>query len=133
MKKGFALLFSMVLLIAAVVPALAAKPGFGQLYYDGGMIRTVIPPAASPHEGRDNLYVVQEGAQGQIPIAAVAPGDVDYHGGQWAFNFVTWNVEPYLLTSEMDVTTAASDGDVTITRVPENDFKCPVQPLPAAG
>ena len=35
----------------------------------------------------------------------------------------------YLLTSESRVLAADAAGDVTITRVPENDFKCPIQPL----
>jgi hypothetical protein len=41
---------------------------------------------------------------------------------------VTWNVTAYLLTSEAGVLDAADAGDVTITRVPGNDFKCPIQP-----
>ena len=65
---------------------------------------------------------------GQLAVAAVAPGDPNYHGGQWAFHHVEWNVEPYLLTSEDEVLAAWSDGDVTVTRVPGNDFKCPIQP-----
>ena len=58
----------------------------------------------------------------------VAPGDTDYHGGQWKFHAVTWNVPSYLLTSEAAVLAAASVGDVTIARIPDNDFKCPIQP-----
>jgi len=58
----------------------------------------------------------------------VAPGDPDFHGGRWAFHSVEWNVDPYLLTSEAEVLGAAAAGDVTITRLPENDFLCPVQP-----
>ena len=69
-----------------------------------------------------------DGAEDQLGIAAVAPGDQDYHGGKWAFHSVTWNVEPYLLTSEAAVKDAEAADDVTITRVPENDFKCPIQP-----
>jgi hypothetical protein len=106
----------------------ARRPGFGNLYYDGEIVRTVVPPAAMPFQGRDNLYPIVEGVEGQLPVAAVAPGDRDYHGGQWAVNLVEWNVDPYLLTSEAEVLAAAAAGDVTITRVPGNDFKCPIQP-----
>jgi hypothetical protein len=81
-----------------------------------------------PQEGRDALYVVMNGAEGQLAVAAVAPGDRSYHGGQWAFHSVVWNVGPYLLTSDDAVLAAADAGDVTITRVLENDFKCPIQP-----
>ena len=130
MKKKVSLLFVFVLLIIAVVPTFAGKPGKGLLYYDGGIVRTVIPPASSPKEGRDNIYAFPNGgAEDQLPVAAVAPGDTDYHGGKWAVHLVDWNVTPYLLTSEGDVQDAADAGDVTITRVPEADFKCPIQPL----
>jgi len=103
---------------------LEARPGFGSLYYEGEVVRTIIPPAANPTEGRDNLYVIPD----QLAVAAVAPGDQDYHGGHWAFYRATWNVSPYLLTSEQDVLDAAAAADVTITRVPQNDFRCPIQP-----
>ena len=106
----------------------AARVGFGQLYYEGAIVRTVVPPAAAPKRGRDNLYAIPPGVAGQLAVIAVAPGDRDYHGGQWAFNSVTWNTTPHPLTSEDDVLDAAAAGDVTITRVPANDFKCPVQP-----
>ncbi len=113
--------------------AFATVPGFvfpnGCCFYEGAMVRTVVPPAASPHAGRDNFYAFPSGAAaGQKGVVAVAPGDTDYHGGQWKFHAVTWNVSAYLLTSETAVLAAASAGDVTITRIPENDFKCPIQP-----
>ena len=115
--------------IPAVIDALAtAQVGMGQLFYNGTTVRTVVPPAAVPHVGTDNLYAVMGGASGQLPVAAVAPGDTDYRGGQWAFHSVTWNTTPYLLTSESAVLSAQSAGDVTVTRVAGNDFKCPIQP-----
>jgi hypothetical protein len=103
---------------------LEATPSFGSLYYEGMVVRTIVPPAAIPTEGRDDLYVIP----GQLAVAAVAPGDRDYHGGHWAFHSVTWNVAPYLLTSEAEVLAASVAGDVDITRVPDNDFRCPIQP-----
>jgi hypothetical protein len=83
-----------------------------------------------PFVGKDNLYVIQDGVEGQLAVAAVAPGDKDYHGGKWAFHSVVWNmdVDPYLLTSEAEVLDAALAGEVEITRIFENDFKCPIQP-----
>jgi len=101
-----------------------ARPGFGNLYYEGMVVRTIVPPASMPIMGRDNLYAIPD----QLGVAGVAPGDRDYHGGQWAFHSVTWSVTPYLLTSEQEVLDAAASGDVTITRIPENDFRCPIQP-----
>ena len=116
---------------AELTPAFARAVVFpgGCCFYEGGEVRTVVPPAASPHEGRDNFYAFPAGAaDGQKGVVGVAPGDTDYHGGQWAFYAVTWNVASYLLTSEAAVLAAESAGDVTVTRVAENDFKCPIQP-----
>src|SRR3989442_10315797 len=88
-------------LVLPVTPAFAATPGFGNLYYNGTIVRTVVPPAAFPNEGRDNFYKVTNGATGQLGIAAVAPGSSDYHGGYLKIFTVTINsrIKPVLLTS----------------------------------
>ena len=100
----------------------------GCCYYEDRIVRTVVPPASNPNEGRDDFYGFPgAAAAGQKGVVAVAPGDTDYHGGHWKFFAVTWNVTPYLLTSEAAVLAAAAAGDVTVTRVPGNDFKCPIQ------
>ena len=118
------------LLALAAAQSLQAKPGFGELFYNGGVVRTVVPPAAAPMRGRDNIYPVANGVDGQLPIAAVAPGDRNYHGGKWAVHVVMWlpAATPYLLTSEDQVLAAYGAGDIAISRVFEADFKCPIQP-----
>lgn len=113
--------------------ASASRPPFvfpaGCCYYQGRVLRTVVPPAATPQAGIDNFYAFPgSAAAGQKGVVGVAPGAFGYHGGHWKFFAVTWNVTPYLLTSEAAVLTAAAAGDVTVTRVSENDFKCPIQP-----
>jgi hypothetical protein len=127
-KQLSILVLALALLVIAVTPALAKGPkaGFGNLYYAGGIVRTVVPPAAAPKTGKDPLYVIIDGTEDQLPVAAVAPGDKEYHGGKWAVSVVTWNVEPYLLTSADEVLQAGDD--VTIVRMSEADFKCPIQP-----
>jgi hypothetical protein len=93
-------------------------------YEDGRILRTTVPPSAFPNEGQDPLYAFTSGgAEGQLAVIAAGPGDGDYHGGSWAFHSVTWNVTPYLITSDEQLFEA-----VTITRVAANDFRCPVQP-----
>jgi hypothetical protein len=114
-------------------PEPSARPAFvfpgGCCFYEGRMVRTVVPPASTPKEGRDNFYAFPNGAAaGQKGVVAVAPGDRDYHGGHWAFHAVTFNVTPYLLTSEAAVLAAVAAGDVSIARVAANDFRCPIQP-----
>jgi len=118
--------------LAFSASVMAQQAGFGLLYYDGDVVRTVVPPAAAPMSGKDNIYPIMGGVEDQLPVAAVGPGDKDYHGGKWAVHVVTWmvDVEPYLLTSEAEVLEAYMSDDVSITRVMEADFKCPVQKLP---
>jgi hypothetical protein len=130
--KLVAVLFASLLatFVIASVPAVqAAKPGFVFpsicCYYNGVLVRTVVPPSAFPHEGRDNFYVVM--SQAVFGIVAVAPGDVGYHGGQWAVWVGTWNVASYPLTSEAAVLAARGAGDLTLTRMPAADFLCPIQ------
>ena len=122
------------LLLGSAVSAFAdsshAAVGFGTLFFNGGTIRTVVPPAAFPNSGTDPFYKVTNGAAGQLGITGVAPGSGDYHGGAWAVNLVTFHagVTPFLLTSAQAVQTAAAAGDVTVARDPAADFRCPVQP-----
>jgi hypothetical protein len=125
MKQTLVLGIALIALMAVVA---IGQPVFGQLYYNGTVVRTVIPPAAAPQTGTDNLYAIMGGVSGQLAVIAVAPGAPGYHGGQWAFHAVTWNTTPYLLTSEAQVLAAQGAGDVSIQRIPANDFKCPVQP-----
>lgn len=117
-----------VLICASEVHAQA--PGFGLLYYQNQIVRTVVPPASTPNEGRDNFYVVTNGVGLQLGIAAVAPGDPGYHGGDWKVFFVTFVGPPQLLTSEAGVLVAEMLGVVNVQRVPMADFKCPIQFLP---
>ncbi len=108
----------------------AATPGFGNLYYNGAIVRTVVPPAAFPNTGIDNFYKVTNGVAGQLGIASVAPGADGYHGGHWKVFTVTFNPETIhvLLTSQAAVLAAQSAGTVTVTRNASADFLCPVQP-----
>jgi hypothetical protein len=119
------------ILVTGLAPAEAARPPFvfpdGCCFYEGEMVRTVVPPASNPREGRDPFYGIVDGAAGQKGVVAVAPGDVGYHGGHWKFFRVTWNVTPYLLTSAAAVLAAEAAGDVDVDRVPSMDFKCPIQ------
>src|SRR5438132_13868793 len=123
------------LVIALVLPvtsAFAATPGFGHLYFNGTIVRTVVPPAAFPNTGIDNFYKVTNGAAGQLGIASVAPGADGYHGGHWKVFVVTFNQDaaPVLLTSQAAVLAAQSAGTVTVTRNASADFLCTGQLYP---
>jgi hypothetical protein len=118
------------LLAVGSAPALADSAITGTLFYNGGTIHTVVVSAPLPNGGQDPFYKVTNGAAGQLGIAGAAPGSGNYHGGAWAVSLVTFQPGrgPYLLTSAQAVQTALNAGDVTVTRTPANDFRCPVQP-----
>jgi len=114
--------------LVVAVPAMA-KTGKGFLFHDGAVVGTVVVPAHVPAgSGSDPFYNVTNGADGQLGIAGVAPGDGPYHGGDWQVWLVAFDegVTPYLLTSDEAVRAAQAAGDVTVTRAPAADFRCPI-------
>jgi hypothetical protein len=124
------LALALAITLLPVSTVFAAEPGRGSLFYNGTVVRTIVPPAAFPHQGIDNFYKVTNGANGQLGIASVAPGNPAYHGGHWKVFTVTFNegVTPSLLTSESAVLSAQTAGSVTVTRAASADFLCPIQP-----
>ena len=114
--------------LAVAAPGLATT-GKGSLFHDGAVVGTVVTPSPiAAGAGLDPFYKVTNGADGQLGIAGVAPGDGPYHGGSWEVFLVTFNagVTPYLLTSDEAVAAAEAAGDVTVTRAGDADFRCPV-------
>jgi len=124
---GTALVVAGLLTAVGSQAAFGAEPGFGKLYLNGQVVGTVVPPAqVTPGTGQDPFYKVTNGAIGQLGIAGVGPGESGFHGGDWEVFTVTFNVAPYLLTSGSAVAAAAANGDVTVTRQPAQDFRCPI-------
>src|SRR5919197_3390391 len=114
--------------LVVAIPAMATT-GKGFLFHDGAVVGTVVTPAhVAAGSGTDPFYNVTNGADGQLGIAGVAPGDGPYHGGSWQVYLVTFNagVTPYLLSSDEAVAAAQAAGDVTVTRSADADFRCPV-------
>src|SRR5712692_11584243 len=95
MKTLYGLALLAVALYVVVVPAHAtstsAQVGFGHLFFNDTVVRTVVVPAAIPNQGTDNFYKVTNGANGQLGVTAVAPGSGNYHGGDWKVFHVTFN------------------------------------------
>src|SRR5262249_21411266 len=106
-----------------------ASAAHGNVFFNGQVVGTVVTPAAVPNGGTDPFYKVSGGVAGQLGIASDGPGSPDYHGGLWAVNNVSFTsgTTPFLLTSAQAVLTAQSRGEVTITRNPAADFRCPLQ------
>ena len=122
-------LVSLALLVGTAAPGVASEVGTGSLFLNGRIVGTVVTPSGLPAgTGIDPFYKVTNGAQGQLGIAGVGPGEPGYHGGAWEVFVVTFNpgVTPTLLTSASAVSAAQAAGAVTVTRVPNADFRCPV-------
>lgn len=116
--------------------AIADPPGgFGSVYYDGEIFATHGVPAATPMGGKDDIFPIMGGVEGQLAVSAVGPGSPGFHGGLWAVWPTMWTagVEPYLLTSVEEVMEAYNAGDVSIVRMPEADFRCPLHPRRGNG
>ncbi len=126
MRRGIVAAALAGIVVLALAGPAGAQAGKGFLFVDGDVYGTTVPPSAMPNEGTDPLFSVTNGVEGQLGIAGVGPGQPGYHGGAWAVNLVTFTVAPYLLTSDEDVMAAHAAGDVTVVRVPEADFRCPV-------
>ena len=125
---------ALIALVGALAASVAALPasattGKGELFHDGSIVGTVVTPAPiAAGSGTDPFFKVTNGAAGQLGIAGVSPGDGPYHGGSWQVYLVTFNpgVTHYLLTSDEAVIAAKAAGDVTVARVGDADFRCPV-------
>jgi hypothetical protein len=129
MRFRFALVVAAALTAVVVAVPAMATTGKGSLFHDGAVVGTVVVPAhVAPGSGSDPFFNVTNGADGQLGIAGVAPGDGPYHGGDWQVWLVTFKdgVTPYLLTSDEAVAAAEAAGDVTVTRAPAADFRCPI-------
>jgi hypothetical protein len=129
MRSKIAIVAAAAVVAASVAVPAMATTGKGSLFHDGAVVGTVVVPAhVAAGSGSDPFYNVTNGAAGQLGIAGVAPGDGPYHGGDWQVWLVTFNdgVTPYLLTSDEAVFAAEAAGDVTVTRAPDADFRCPI-------
>lgn len=99
----------------------------GAIYADGRLFGTILlgelPFNDNPH-AFNTLFMVD----GQASVAEAAPGP-GYKGGRWLPVTVTWNTEPYLLTSSAAVHDAAVAGDVSVGDARHDDaFLCPLIP-----
>ncbi len=125
---------SAILLAGAALLALSATSALasathGKVFFNGQVVGTVVTPAAVPNGGTDPFYEVSGGVAGQLGIVGDGPSSPDYRGGLWAVNDVTFTpgTTPFLLTSAQAVLAAQSLGEVTVTRNPAADFRCPIQ------
>lgn len=133
-KTLLAILFVAALLVVAAVPAFAAGPNFGPaIYADGeawGTKGTADLPAPNENnrQAYDGLYKFTNGVEGQLAVAEAAPGNPAYNGGRWIEIFVTWTVEPQLVTSYAQLQAHIDAGDLTAVESGAY-FQCPLLPV----
>ena len=131
MRKLTGLVFAGLLLVATAVPASAKD--FGTIYFDGDAYRTFGNPASVPAgSGTDPIVAFTNFDQGGV--SAVGPGE-GAHGGRWQVWMATWTdpAEARLLTDYDEVVAEVEAGNLTLMRVPEADFRCPILPGNANG
>jgi hypothetical protein len=134
-KKILALLFVVVLLAVAAVPAFAGAPNFGPAIYADDQVwgtkRTadLPPPNANNRHSYDGLFKFPGGEiEGQMPVGEAAPGNPNYNGGRWIEYEVTWIGTPELITSYAQLLVLKEAGAVTIAET-GNYFGCPLLPV----
>jgi hypothetical protein len=150
-RKASLLVFVVALSLVAALPvALADQPanvggGLGNkapsfeagVYADGAAWgtkgTTSLPaPNGNNQQSFDKIFVVTNGAEGQLPVGEAAPGNPMYNGGRWWVHTATWtdgspNPLP-VLTSYDEVMYHASMGHLIIEDA-EVYFQCPLLPV----
>ena len=123
-----------ILALAATAYAAPGQPNFGPaIFADGevyGTKGTTNLPAPNGHNNQsfDKLFVVTNGAPGQLPVSEAGPGNPNYNGGRWSAQEVTWvGGEITLLTSYEQIMYHHQMGDLQIVDL-ERYFQCPLLP-----
>lgn len=128
MRHRITLAVAVAALVALAVVAPAGAKEFGTIYVDGVAYRTFANPArVDPGTGTDPIISFTNFDQGGV--AKFAPGRGS-HGGRWAVTSATWNdpADAHLVTSYAEALALEAAGDLTLVRVPEADFRCPILP-----
>jgi hypothetical protein len=148
LRRVSLVLFVVVLSLTVAVPAFADQPdnvggglgnkapNFGEGVYGDGQAwgtkgTTTLPaPNGKNNQSFDKLFLITDGAEGQLPVAEAAPGNPNYNGGRWWAQKVTWdeNVTPVLLTSYAEIMEHANNGDLSIEDA-GSYFQCPLLPV----
>jgi hypothetical protein len=86
-------------LCAGVSLANPGAPNFGPALYGDGEVWGTKGAAAIPapngknDQSFDKLFVIVNGAAGQMPVAEAAPGNPAFNGGRWFTHTVMWTAE----------------------------------------
>lgn len=131
-RSLIAIVAALLLGLAVAMPVAAARE-FGTIYVDGVAYRTFANPArVDPGTGTDPIIAFTNFDQGGV--AKYAPGP-NSHGGRWAVWTATWvnPADAELVTHFDNILALADAGLVTLERVEEADFRCPILPAGRPG
>jgi hypothetical protein len=136
------------MVVGSVGLANAGSPNFGPaLYGDGDVWGTkgvTALPAPNGHNNQsfDKLFVIVNGAPGQLPVAEAAPRNPAYNGGRWFTHTVMWTADGIaahdtlpVLMSYADIQMHESLGHLAIAPGPPAGgppppyFECPLLPV----
>jgi hypothetical protein len=126
----------MAVLAASAMAVLFTAPvgakEFGMLYAEGEIYRTFGNPAqVEAGTGTDPLYkLVNSTNADQLAVAQFAPGEGS-HGGRWAIWEATWvnEADRGILVTDYEALQGYVDaGRLTLDRIEEDDFRCPILP-----
>jgi hypothetical protein len=121
-------MLSLVGVLSLVLAAPVGAKAFGTIYAEGEAFRTFGNPArVDPGTGTDPIIAFSNFDQGGVAKYAPGPGS---HGGRWMVWVATW-VDPgdaHLLTDFDDVMALVNAGEITLVRMPGEDFRCPILP-----
>ena len=163
LRRVTLILFVAVLSMSIAVPAFADQPdnvggglgnkapNFSQSVYGDGVAwgtkgTTTLPaPNEKNVQSFDKLFVITNGAEGQLPVSEAAPGNPMYNGGRWFTWTATWanNVPheiPVLTSYDGDgfnsIKFHEDMGHLTLKPgspggpgAPPNYFQCPLLPV----
>lgn len=118
--------------MAVLFTAPVGAKDFGMLYAEGETFRTFGNPAnVAPGTGTDPLYTFVNSTNGaQLSVAQFAPGQGS-HGGRWAIWEATWvnDADRSILVTDYETLQAYMTAErLTLGRVDEDDFRCPILP-----
>lgn len=142
--------FVVVLSLIVAVPAFADQPdnvggGLGNkapdfsagVYADGeawGTKGTTSLPAPNEknEQSFDKIFVVTNGADGQLPVGEAAPGNPNYNGGRWWVHTATWIDDlphPKMVLTSYEEVMFHYDLGHLIIEDPGVYFQCPLLPV----
>lgn len=101
---------------------------FGTIYAEGEAFSTFgVAARVDPGTGTDPIIAFSNFDQGGV--AQYPPGEGS-HGGRWQVWVATWvdAGDAYLLTDYDDILELVLAGEITLERVEDADFRCPILP-----